>query len=155
MTDVKHPSSSRKVSFLSCRKTLNWEYSLCFGFWITFKRNLLYMYCFLQMCFDLWVFYDLLIASLYSVSLCSLNNIYFDMIIYLHLSIHNSFSIPWTCTGTKFYSHECLGKSKWKETLISTTVNIFFSWRKSEISQWFEGFNFVQSCLSRAASEWS
>lgn len=77
------------------------------------------------------------------------------MIIYVHLSIHNSFSIPWTCTGTKFYSHDCLGKSKWKKTLISTTVNIFLSWRKSEISQWFGGFNFVQNCLSRAASGWS
>lgn len=41
-----------------------------------------------------------------------LNYKYFDMIIYLHLSIYNSFSMPWACTGTKFYSQECLGKSK-------------------------------------------
>lgn len=47
MTNAKHPSSSRKTSFLFCRKILNWEYSLCFGFRITFKWNLLYMYLFL------------------------------------------------------------------------------------------------------------
>lgn len=46
MTDVKHLSNFRKASFLFCRKILNWEYSLCFGFQITFKWNLLYMHLF-------------------------------------------------------------------------------------------------------------
>lgn len=36
------------------------------------------------------------------------------MIIYLHLGIHNSFSIPWIFTGTKFYSRECLGEKQMK-----------------------------------------
>lgn len=156
MTNVKHPSSSRKASFLFCRKILNWEYCLCFGFQITFKRNLLYMYLLLTNVFwSVDFLWSINSKPLTYISICSLNHIYFDMIIYLHLTIHNSFSIPWVCTGTKFYSHECLGLSKWKETLISTTVNIFFSWRKSEISQWFGGFNFVQNCLRRTASGWT
>lgn len=63
MTDVENPSRCSV-----CRKILNWEHGVlkCFGFQITFRWNLLYMYLFFTTVIRPVMFCDVLITNLYS-----------------------------------------------------------------------------------------
>lgn len=107
-------------------------------------------------CFNLQIFCVLLIANLYCILYFAMppkswvlwhDNLFVQ-------GINNSFSIPWTCRGRKFCSHECQRRRKWKEILTSTTVNIFF-WRKKIENSVFWVFSFIHNCLSISPQQWN